>query len=188
MGDALRALVDTAILADAAAQLVARLKTLPRSDVNTFLDQFKVQRVRDLRKSDVEAARQLMYHSATLMDNGERADKEASMAKLFASEMVNRITGKALQIHGGYGFMSEYEIDRVAQRLKGFHGRSPAPLLNGLCYLFVEPGHTFTTFMDRIDVLLKGNLLGRMVHFKFGQPIKVGFCPFLLAMIDTLVS
>jgi hypothetical protein len=39
---------------------VARLKTLPRADVNSFLDQFKVTRVRDLRKSDVEAARQLL--------------------------------------------------------------------------------------------------------------------------------
>lgn len=51
---------DPPIDADAAVQLVARLKALPRSDVNTFLDQFKVQRVRDLRKSDVKAARQLL--------------------------------------------------------------------------------------------------------------------------------
>lgn len=51
---------DPPIDADTAAKLVARLKTLPRSDVNTFLDQFKVTRVRDLRRSDVEAARQLL--------------------------------------------------------------------------------------------------------------------------------
>ena len=51
---------DPPIDADTAAELVARLKALPRSEVNTFLEQFKVQRVRDLRKSDVEAARQLL--------------------------------------------------------------------------------------------------------------------------------
>jgi len=51
---------DPPIDAETAAELVTRLKALPRSDVNTFLEQFKVQRVRDLRKSDVEAARQLL--------------------------------------------------------------------------------------------------------------------------------
>jgi hypothetical protein len=51
---------DRPIDADTAAQLVARLKALPRAHVNTFLEQFKVQRVRDLRKSDMEAAQQLL--------------------------------------------------------------------------------------------------------------------------------
>ena len=51
---------DPPIDAETTAELVARLKALPRSDVNTFLEQFKVQRVRDLRTSDVEAARQLL--------------------------------------------------------------------------------------------------------------------------------
>jgi hypothetical protein len=51
---------DPPIDADTVAELVARLKALPRADVNTFLDQFKVQRVRDLRESDAEAARQLL--------------------------------------------------------------------------------------------------------------------------------
>ena len=51
---------DPPIDANTAAELVTRLKALPRSEVNTFLEQFKVQRVRDLRRSDVEAARQLL--------------------------------------------------------------------------------------------------------------------------------
>ena len=51
---------DPPIDAETASELVTRLKALPRSEVNTFLEQFKVQRVRDLRKSDVEAARQLL--------------------------------------------------------------------------------------------------------------------------------
>ena len=51
--------------------------------------------------SEIEAARQLMYHSATLMDGGERADKEASMAKWYAAEMAERVTSDALQILGG---------------------------------------------------------------------------------------
>ena len=51
---------DPPIDAEAAVDLVTRLKALPRADVNTFLEQFKVQRVRDLRQSDMEAARQLL--------------------------------------------------------------------------------------------------------------------------------
>jgi len=51
---------DPAVDAETATVLVTRLKALPRSDVNTFLEQFKVQRVRDLRRSDVEAARELV--------------------------------------------------------------------------------------------------------------------------------
>lgn len=62
--------------------------------------------------TDVEAARQLVYNAADKKDRGERCSKEASMAKLYASEMANRVTGQALQIHGGYGYTTEFPVER----------------------------------------------------------------------------
>lgn len=63
--------------------------------------------------TDIEAARYLIYHAAWRYDQKQRASKEASMAKLFASEMAFRVVHKALQIHGGYGYMKEYPIERM---------------------------------------------------------------------------
>lgn len=63
--------------------------------------------------TDVEAARMLTYHVASLKESGKRFSKEAAMAKLFASEASNRVVHKALQIHGGYGYMKEYPIERM---------------------------------------------------------------------------
>lgn len=61
---------------------------------------------------DIEAARWLAYHAAWLYDAGKRCMKEAAMAKLFASEAAQRITGEAIQIHGGYGFTTDSPIQR----------------------------------------------------------------------------
>ena len=61
---------------------------------------------------DIDAARFLVYRAAWLYDKGERCRKEASMAKLFSSEMVQRVTSESLQIHGGYGYMMEYPVQR----------------------------------------------------------------------------
>ena len=54
--------------------------------------------------TEIEAARLMTLSAAAMKDNGENYTLQASMAKLFASEMVNRITAKAVQLHGGYGF------------------------------------------------------------------------------------
>lgn len=62
--------------------------------------------------TQVEAARLLVYSAALKKDSGERFSKEASMAKLFASEMAGFVTTKAVQIHGGYGYMKEYPVER----------------------------------------------------------------------------
>jgi butyryl-CoA dehydrogenase len=62
--------------------------------------------------TEIEAARLMMLSAAEMKDNGENYTLQASMAKLFASEMVNRITAKAIQIHGGYGFTKEYPVER----------------------------------------------------------------------------
>ncbi|MCK6523468.1 acyl-CoA dehydrogenase [Myxococcota bacterium] len=61
----------------------------------------------------IEAARLLTYRAAVLKDKGERGSRECSMAKLFASECANFCADKALQIHGGYGYSKEYEVERL---------------------------------------------------------------------------
>jgi butyryl-CoA dehydrogenase len=63
--------------------------------------------------TEIEAAHCLTLHTAGLKDQGLPFTKEASMAKLFASEMANRVAYNALQIHGGYGYMKEYKIERL---------------------------------------------------------------------------
>ncbi|WP_198020237.1 acyl-CoA dehydrogenase family protein [Nocardioides sp. J54] len=62
--------------------------------------------------TELEAARQLVQHAARCYDSGERADKEASMAKLFASEAAMKIALNAVRIHGGYGYSQEYDVER----------------------------------------------------------------------------
>ena len=61
----------------------------------------------------VEAAYLLTYKAAELLDNKKSAGKNASMAKFFASETANWVAAKALQIHGGYGYMKDYPIERI---------------------------------------------------------------------------
>ena len=61
----------------------------------------------------IEAARQLAWHAATLRDAGEPCLKEASMAKLFASEMAERVCSDAIQIHGGSGYVSDFPVERI---------------------------------------------------------------------------
>lgn len=63
--------------------------------------------------TQIEAARQLVFHAATLRDNGLPCLSEASMAKLFASEMAERVCSDAIQIHGGYGYMADYPVERI---------------------------------------------------------------------------
>lgn len=70
--------------------------------------------------TQIEAARQLMFSAAAMKDRGENFTKEASMAKLYASEMVNRITGQALQLHGGYGFTTDYPVERYYRDARVF--------------------------------------------------------------------
>lgn len=62
--------------------------------------------------TEIEAARQLTYFAAARKDSGKRCDLEAGMAKLYASDMVERVTSNALQVHGGYGYAKEYSVSR----------------------------------------------------------------------------
>ena len=70
--------------------------------------------------TEIEAARQLMYTAAAMKDRGEKFTAQASMAKLFASEMVNRVTAKAIQLHGGYGFTQDYPVERYYRDARVF--------------------------------------------------------------------
>jgi alkylation response protein AidB-like acyl-CoA dehydrogenase len=62
--------------------------------------------------TEMEAARLLTHQAARMKDAGLPITKEASMAKLFASEMAVRVVGEALQIHGGYGFLKDYPVEK----------------------------------------------------------------------------
>jgi butyryl-CoA dehydrogenase len=63
--------------------------------------------------TQIEAARQLVWHAATLKDAGEPCLKEAAMAKLFASEMAERVCSAAIQVHGGYGYVADFPVERI---------------------------------------------------------------------------
>ena len=69
-------------------------------------------RVADMA-TQIEAARQLVWHAAALRDANQPCLKEASMAKLFASEMAERVCSAAIQVHGGYGYVSDFPVERI---------------------------------------------------------------------------
>ena len=68
--------------------------------------------------TEIDAARLLVYRAAYMEDQNIRFTKEASMAKLFASEMAMRATRKAIQIFGGYGYTTEYPVERYFRDIK----------------------------------------------------------------------
>jgi alkylation response protein AidB-like acyl-CoA dehydrogenase len=70
--------------------------------------------------TEVECARLLLLSAAAKKDMGEKCSKEVSMAKLYATEMVNRVTGEAVQIHGGYGVTREYPVERFYRDCRVF--------------------------------------------------------------------
>ncbi|MDD2814441.1 MAG: acyl-CoA dehydrogenase [Thiotrichaceae bacterium] len=63
--------------------------------------------------TQIEAARLLVWRAASLRDKGLPCLKEASMAKLFASEMAEKVCSEAIQIHGGYGYLSDFPVERI---------------------------------------------------------------------------
>ncbi|MCF6093691.1 acyl-CoA dehydrogenase [Microaerobacter geothermalis] len=67
---------------------------------------------------NIEVARNMVYKAAWLKDQGRKFTKEASIAKLFASEMSTRVCDEAIQIHGGYGYMREYHVERMYRDAK----------------------------------------------------------------------
>ncbi|TAL52126.1 acyl-CoA dehydrogenase family protein [Pandoraea sp.] len=63
--------------------------------------------------TQIEVARQMVWHAAALKDAGLPCLKEAAMAKLFASEMAERVCSDAIQVHGGYGYVSDFPVERI---------------------------------------------------------------------------
>ena len=63
--------------------------------------------------TQIEVARQMVWHAASLKDAGRPCLKEAAMAKLFATEMAERVCSDAIQIHGGYGYVSDFPVERI---------------------------------------------------------------------------
>jgi alkylation response protein AidB-like acyl-CoA dehydrogenase len=67
---------------------------------------------------DIDAARLLNYRAAWMLDRGMRVTRESAIAKLFASEAAVRIAGEAVQIHGGYGFIKDYPVEKFYRDVK----------------------------------------------------------------------
>ena len=68
--------------------------------------------------TEVEAARMLCLKAAWLKDQGQDYDLASSMAKLYASEVAGRVTDQAVQVHGGYGYVKEYHVERLMRDSK----------------------------------------------------------------------
>ena len=66
----------------------------------------------------IQASKLLVYHAAWLKDQGKGINKEAAMAKLFASETAMNVTSEAIQIHGGYGYVKDYDVERYFRDAK----------------------------------------------------------------------
>ncbi len=63
--------------------------------------------------TEVEVAKAMLYRTAWMKDTHQKHSKESAMTKLFASEMAHRVCHKALQVHGGYGYMKEFRVERL---------------------------------------------------------------------------
>jgi alkylation response protein AidB-like acyl-CoA dehydrogenase len=68
--------------------------------------------------TEIEAARLLTYRAGVLKNQKKRSTKESSMAKLYASEMSVRVANEAIQIHGGYGYVKEYPVEKFYRDAK----------------------------------------------------------------------
>jgi alkylation response protein AidB-like acyl-CoA dehydrogenase len=90
-----------------------RIYILQREAFGRPIGKFQVNRHKMVDMAvEIEAARQLNYHSLRKLANGEECAREVSMAKIFSSKMGDYVATTCLQLHGGYGYMREYEIER----------------------------------------------------------------------------
>ncbi len=90
-----------------------------RKQFGRFISEFQAiqHKLSDMATS-IEAARLLTYQAGWMKDQGRRVTKESSMAKLFASEMAVRVADEAVQIHGGYGFIKDYPVEKFYRDVK----------------------------------------------------------------------
>ena len=90
-----------------------------RKQFGRFISEFQaIQDKLANMATSIEAARWLTYCAGARKDTGERVTRESSMAKLFASEMAVSVADQALQIHGGYGFIKEYPVEKFYRDVK----------------------------------------------------------------------
>ena len=83
------------------------------------ISKFQVNRFKIARMAmEIDAARLLIYRAAWLLGQDKKCTKEASMAKLFASELAVRVAGEALHLHGGYGYIKEFPVERYFRDAK----------------------------------------------------------------------
>lgn len=68
--------------------------------------------------TSIEVARTYVHHAARLFDEGKECAKEASVAKLFAAEMAERVCSDAIQIHGGNGYLNDYRVEQIARDVR----------------------------------------------------------------------
>jgi acyl-CoA dehydrogenase len=80
--------------------------------------------------TQIRAGRLMTYDSAHKLDQGIRAVKECAMAKAFCNEMSQQVINMAMQIHGGYGYMEDFEVERMYRDVRGlaFGGGTPQML------------------------------------------------------------
>jgi alkylation response protein AidB-like acyl-CoA dehydrogenase len=90
-----------------------------RKQFGRFISEFQAiqHKLADMA-TDIEAARWLVYRAGARKDAGKRVTRESAMAKLFASEMAVRAADQALQIHGGYGFIKDYPVEKFYRDVK----------------------------------------------------------------------
>src|SRR6202167_4076769 len=90
-----------------------------RKQFSRFISEFQAiqHKLADMA-TDIDAARLLTQRAAWLKDSGAGVNKESSMAKLFASETAVRVTNEAVQIHGGYGFIKDYPVEKFFRDAK----------------------------------------------------------------------
>jgi alkylation response protein AidB-like acyl-CoA dehydrogenase len=90
-----------------------------RKQFGRFISEFQeIQHKLADMATEIDAARMLTLRAAWLKDNGHGVNKESSMAKLFASEMAVRAADSALQVHGGYGFIKDYPVEKFYRDVK----------------------------------------------------------------------
>jgi alkylation response protein AidB-like acyl-CoA dehydrogenase len=90
-----------------------------RKQFGRFISEFQAiqHKLADMA-TNIEAARWLTYCAGARKDAGKRVTKESAMAKLFASEMAVRVADQALQVHGGYGFIKDYPVEKFYRDVK----------------------------------------------------------------------
>ena len=94
---------------EAALHYAKQRKTFGQAIFNHQSVQFRLSEM----ATQLEAARQLLWHAAALKDAGRPCLKQAAMAKLFASEMAEQVCSDAIQVHGGYGYVSDFPVERI---------------------------------------------------------------------------